>query len=125
LLKLGPTIATPIAPAAARSDDDVVVLSELVSPNPSDPNHGRSPAYRGSLFCLAEGNYVYIRNEGEGGEELFDQREDPHELTNLARDAAMRPVLRRFREHLAQTKTLASAVDDHGASPTVASNRAD
>ena len=60
-------------------DDDVVVLSELASPNPSDPNQGRSPAYRGPLISLAEGDFVYIRNEGDGSEELFNQRDDPHE----------------------------------------------
>ena len=80
----------------------VVVLSELASPNPSDPNHGRSPADRGPLISLAEGDFVYIRNEGDGGEELFNEREDPDELDNLARAEAMLPVLRRFRDHLPQ-----------------------
>ena len=72
-------------------------MSELPSPNPSDPSHGRSPARRGPLVSLAEGDYVYIRNEGDGAEELFDEREDSRELTNRAGNEAMRPLLGRFR----------------------------
>ena len=41
-------------------------ISELASPNPFDPNQGRSPVHRGALASLAEGDYVYIRNEGDG-----------------------------------------------------------
>ena len=60
------------------------VISELTGPNPSDPNQGRSPAKRGPLISLAEGDFVYIRNEGDGGEELFNERDDPGELSNQA-----------------------------------------
>jgi hypothetical protein len=98
-----------------------VVLSELASPNPSDPNQGRSPVYRGPLFSLAEGDFVYIRNEGDGSEELFNQREDPDELTNVARALAMQPILRRFRDRLPKAKALAPAVKGPGAAPRVAS----
>jgi arylsulfatase A-like enzyme len=87
-------------PAETRSDHPDPVLSELPSPNPSDPNNGRSPAYRGPLISLAEGNFVYIRNDGDGSEELFNEREDPRELINRAGDKAQAPVLRRFRDQL-------------------------
>ena len=83
------------------------MFSELHSPNPTDPNQGRSPAYRGPLVSLAEGDFVYIRSEGDGSEELFDERNDPYELINRASNQAMRPVLQRFRERLAQTKSQA------------------
>ena len=79
-------------------------FSELASPNPTNPNQGRSPAYRGPMISLAEGDFVYIRNEGDGTEELFDERADPRELTNRARSDAMRLVLQRFRERLARIK---------------------
>jgi arylsulfatase A-like enzyme len=97
LLALAHTRAPPSATAARVDVDDDVVLSELASPNPSDPNQRRSPAYRGPLFSLADGDFVYIRNEGDGGEELFNERDDPDELNNLAGAEAMLPVLRRFR----------------------------
>jgi arylsulfatase A-like enzyme len=79
-------------------------ISELPSPNPSKPNQGRSPAARGPLISLAEGGFVYIRNRGDGTEELFNERDDPRELTNQARVEAMKPVLEGFRERLNQLK---------------------
>jgi arylsulfatase A-like enzyme len=97
--------------ATSASQPGDVVLSELASPNPIDPNQGRSPAYRGPLISLAEGDFVYIRNEGDGSEELFNERDDTRELTNRATVGAMFPVLQRFRDHLNQLRT---------ASPTVA-----
>ena len=90
----------------ARTDqtagDDV--LSELPSPSPRDSSHGRSPARRGPLVSLADRELVYIKNEGDGTEELYDERSDPRELTNRAASDAMRPVLERFRQQLARVK---------------------
>ena len=68
----------------SRFGHDRRVVSELTGPNPTDPNQGRSPAKRGPLISLAEGDFVYIRNEGDGAEELFNEREDP-------RNYAIRP----------------------------------
>jgi arylsulfatase A-like enzyme len=79
-------------------------LSELRRPNPFNPNQGRSPAHRGSLVSLADGDFVYIRNEGDGTEEIFNERDDPGELRNLAHDAATQPILERFRRGLHQMK---------------------
>jgi len=75
-------------------------ISELQSPNPLNPNQGRSPAYRGPLISLAEGDLVYIRNEGDGTEEFFNERDDPGELHNRADEAAMQPIVERFRRRL-------------------------
>src|ERR1700677_539132 len=47
---------------APKSDDVEEALSELVRTNPSNPNQGRSPAYRGALVSLASNDFVYIRN---------------------------------------------------------------
>jgi arylsulfatase A-like enzyme len=79
-----------------------VALSELPSPNPSNPNQGRSPTHRGSLMSLAEGRFVYIRNLGDGREELFDELDDPRELINLTPKEAMKPTLERLRARLDQ-----------------------
>ena len=35
-------------------------------------------------MSLADGDLVYIRNEGDGTEELYNERNDPRELTNRA-----------------------------------------
>jgi arylsulfatase A-like enzyme len=79
-------------------------ISELASPNPYDPNQGRSPVHRGALASLAEGEYVYILNEGDGSEELFNQRDDPNEFDNRARLKAMQPVKERLRALLNQLR---------------------
>jgi arylsulfatase A-like enzyme len=93
---------TPAALVTSSADD--AVLSELSAPNPSDPNQGRSPARRGPLISVAAGEYVYIRNQGDGSEELFNERDDPQELLNRAGVDAMRPVLQRLRDRLDQMK---------------------
>ena len=90
--------------SSADSSDGGAVLSELSAPNPTDPNQGRSPAYRGPMVSLAEGDFVYIRNEGDGSEQLFNERDDPYELINRASRDAMLPLLRRFRERLSQAR---------------------
>ena len=73
-------------------------------PNPTYPSQGRSPASRGSLVSLAEEDYVYIRNEGDGREQLFHERADPDEQVNLAKVEAMRPRLERLRRRLNQMR---------------------
>ncbi len=76
------------------------VLSELMAPNPGRPNQGRSPASRGPLISLAESNFVYIRNEGDGSEQLFNERDDSQEIDDRAKFPSMRPVLEKFRRRL-------------------------
>ena len=88
-------------PGSVRIDG---VISELTGPNPADPNQGRSPAKRGPLISLAEGDFVYIRNEGDGAEELFNERDDPGELRNRTGVEAQQPILKRFRERVNQLR---------------------
>jgi arylsulfatase A-like enzyme len=83
---------------SGRGEPEDLVMSELGAPNPTDPNRGRSPARRGPLVALAEGDFVYIRNEGDGGEELFRERDDPRELIDRSKSGAPGDVLARFRE---------------------------
>ena len=94
--------SSPGAAPGARDLDGVI--SELSEPNPANPSQGRSPAARGPLVSLAEGDYVYIRNEGDGREQLFHERDDPDELINRAKVEAMQPLLQRFRQRLDQVK---------------------
>ena len=76
------------------------VVSELIAPNPAWPNRGRSPASRGPLISLAAGKFVYIRNERDGSEQLFDERDDPEELSDQSRVESMQPLLDDFRHRL-------------------------
>ena len=77
-------------------------VSELASPNPADPNQGRSPARKGPLTALAIDKYAYIR--GAKAEELFDESADPAERHDLAALAANSEVLVRFRGELERLK---------------------
>jgi arylsulfatase A-like enzyme len=81
-----------------RADDGAI--SELESANPTHPSQGRSPASRGSLVSVAEDDFVYIRNERDGREQLFHESADPDEQINLAKVGAMQPRLARLRRHL-------------------------
>ena len=74
--------------------------SELSSPNPTNPNQGRSPARLGRLTALSDGRFTYIA--GGGKEELYDAKDDPGETRNLAGDASNAPVLQRFRAEAAR-----------------------
>ena len=70
-------------------------LSELVPLDPFDtsPEHvGRVPW---PLAAVTEGEWTYIRHEGEAREELF-RWGDSAESRNLAADPASQPVLRRL-----------------------------
>ncbi len=81
-----------------------LILSELPAPNPANPNAGRSPAYRGPLVSIAEGDFVYIRNEKDGEEQLFDIRDDPRELTSRAQNAKFGATLEHFRALYAESR---------------------
>jgi hypothetical protein len=83
-----------------RADDPVV--SELTTTNPLWPNRWRFPPARGPLISLADDNFVYIRTDKDGSEPLFDERGDPHELSDRSRVESMRPVLEKFRHRLDQ-----------------------
>jgi arylsulfatase A-like enzyme len=91
----------------SRTDADTAdgALSELPRPNPFNPNQGRSPGHRGPLISVGDGDFVYIRNERDGTEEFFNERDDPGELRNLAHVAAMQPMLDRLRRRLDRMKT--------------------
>ncbi len=77
-----------------------VAFSELFASSPRKTNHGRSPADRGAMISVAEGDFVYIRNEGDGAEELFNKSDDPHELSNRRGVDALKPVLEQLRGHV-------------------------
>jgi arylsulfatase A-like enzyme len=85
------------APPGTGATRMLGAISELPSPDPLDMNQGRSPAHRGSLVARVEGPFVYIRNEGDGGEELFNHQDDPAEEHNLAGEKSMKAVLERLR----------------------------
>jgi arylsulfatase A-like enzyme len=89
-----------LTPASAGPGAVTPVCSELPIANPSNPNQGRSPAARGPLVSLAEGDFVYILNQRDGAEQLFNEREDRRELSNRAGLGTMRLLVEQFRNSL-------------------------
>jgi hypothetical protein len=49
---------------------------------------------------VAQDDYVYIRNDGDRKEELYDEHDDPWERLNRASDEVMLPRLKRLRQAL-------------------------
>jgi arylsulfatase A-like enzyme len=77
-------------------------MAEVVPNDLTDPDPARVLKPRWPLAALAEGEWSYIRREGNVHEELFRVREDVREQHNLADDPAMQPVLHRMRDALRQ-----------------------
>lgn len=59
------------------------------------------PALKGDMKSLRMGQYHYIKN-GDGGDELYDLKIDPHEQNNLAPSSKGRELLNEFRASLEQ-----------------------
>ena len=75
------------------------VLSEVVPLQSVAPYPARRPDKpRWPLAALTDGDWTYIRREGDVREELFNGREDALQRHNLANDPAMRTTLQRMRE---------------------------
>lgn len=75
-------------------------LSEVVPDDPLDPSPDRLLERRWPLAALSDGDWTYIRREGEVREELFRARDDASESHNLAADPAAHPWLERMRQAL-------------------------
>jgi arylsulfatase A-like enzyme len=55
---------------------------------------------RWPLAAVTQGDWIYIRREGDVREELFHLRDDSHEGENLVSDPATQPTLEQMREAL-------------------------
>jgi len=58
----------------------------------------RYPVSRGNMVAAQAGSLRYIRNLGDGMEELYDPTTDPLEQNDLRQAPAMEPALGRFRQ---------------------------
>jgi arylsulfatase A-like enzyme len=90
-------VSSPTTSTAAAASDPV--LSEVVPIQSFDPSQWFYEA-RWPLAALTDGDWAYIRREGDLHEELFHIREDAQQRHNLAGEPAMQPTLERMREAL-------------------------
>ena len=92
------------------------MLTELAGVAPKEGNHGRSivpllldpnaewdypvvSIYGEEHFSVMQDDWHYIRY-AEGGEELYNLAQDPHEWENLAGDVANRELMTRLADHI-------------------------
>lgn len=100
----GPSLAglwKAAAPATPEGMGSEPTLSEVVALGSLDPDPAqwlRRPRWPSA--ALTDGEWKYIRREGDVREELFHTRVDTREQRNVAADPAMRPMLERMRAAL-------------------------
>jgi arylsulfatase A-like enzyme len=92
----------PDTGSAPDADDDLIVTG--VSQVWGQPTW--LPVSKGAMVGLFQGGFHYVKNLGDGTEELFDYRTDPFEQRDLSEDDESRLVLERFREALTRVPGL-------------------
>ena len=75
-------------------------LAEVVPNDPNNRDTAGLPKKTWPLGGLADGEWSYIRREGDVREELYHLRNDAREQRNMANDPATRPSLDRMRDQL-------------------------
>ena len=96
----GPSLARPPADDQQGSPHDEPALSEVVPGLAINVDAYGLPRKSWPLGALNDGEWSYIRSEGNVHEELFHLSRDGNEQRNLARDPAAWPVLERMRQSL-------------------------
>ena len=87
---------------AGRTDASPALVELAPQEDSLDPDPSQSDDLRWPLAALIEGDWSYIRREGNIEEQLFRLRDDSGELRNLAADPAMRSTLEHMRQVLAR-----------------------
>jgi arylsulfatase A-like enzyme len=78
------------------------IFAEIVAPCRVPPDHGRSPVAAGPMRAVFSEGKMYIRNLGNGQEELYDLEDDPNEKINLVQMVENESTIRKMRETLNQ-----------------------
>jgi len=87
------------SPPSPRSASDLV-LAEVVPGDIRSRDSYGLPKKTWPLGALSDGEWSYIRREGDVREELFNLRDDVKEQRNLNRNPAVQPILQRMRTAL-------------------------
>jgi arylsulfatase A-like enzyme len=94
---IGTSPGRPLQPASSDR-----ALAEVVPDDPNNRDASGLPKKNWPLGALNEGEWSYIRREGDLREELFHLREDATEQRNLAADPAAKSMLEQMRQALGQ-----------------------
>jgi arylsulfatase A-like enzyme len=86
--------------APAGPTPSAATLSEVIPLDPLNPDPEQLVTQPWPLAVLCEGEWTYIRRDGDVSEELFHATRDALEQENLAGDPAMGPTLDRMRQAL-------------------------
>jgi arylsulfatase A-like enzyme len=95
-------LSSPVAAADPPALDSSGPLSEVVPLDPLNPDPSQLLKPRWPLAGLTEGDWTYIRREGDVREELFHLSQDSKEQHNLADNPVVQPTLKRMRKALSQ-----------------------
>jgi arylsulfatase A-like enzyme len=90
--------SSPARTAGLAAPDQA--LSEVVPLDPFNTDPWRAVKPRWPLAALTEGDWTYIRRDGDVREMLFHLRDDAKEFRNLAGDPSMQPTLEHLRAAL-------------------------
>jgi arylsulfatase A-like enzyme len=90
----------PARPSPADPEAGDRALAEVVPLDGLNPDPAQLLELRWPMAALTDGDWKYIRREGEVREELFHSARDPREQHDLSGDPAMRPTLERMRRAL-------------------------
>jgi arylsulfatase A-like enzyme len=90
----------PYATAPERSDDRALLIESLV--------HDRSADYGLPYEAVRTDRYLYV-DYATGQEELYDLRDDPYELKNVAADPSYDATKRALARHLDQLRDCAGS----------------
>ena len=85
------------SPAEVPSDQ---AISEVAPTGPFDPNRVQLPVFETPMASLAQDDWVLIRREDESEEQLFNLRDDPQEMNNLAGDPSTQSRIQQMRQTL-------------------------
>jgi arylsulfatase A-like enzyme len=97
---LAPLWDRPASETDAEPFDRSPALAEVVPIDPVEPESAALLDRRRAWAALAEGDWIYIRREGDDLDELFDLRTDRRQRHNRAGDPALQSVIGRLRREL-------------------------
>jgi len=97
LIDMYPTFIELCNLPKVKNIEGVSLASSLKKPSGSTDRNVFLPSNEKGSFAVINTNWRYI-SYADGGEELYNVKEDPNEWYNLAKDEKYRPIMREMKE---------------------------